>query len=48
MNAFDEEMGPILETREAERIAVLAVAGVTLPEFQAYSRYLLQEVTHVQ
>lgn len=48
MNAFDEEMGPILETREAERIAALAVAGVTLPELQAYSRYLLQEVTHVQ
>jgi hypothetical protein len=44
MNVFDDERGPNLDHREAERIAVLVEAGVTLEEFQAYSRYLLQEV----
>ncbi len=43
MNVFDEERGPVADQDEAERIAVLAGAGVTLEEFQAYSRYLLQE-----
>jgi hypothetical protein len=41
MNVFDEERGPLAEQTDAERIAVLAASGVTLQEFQAYSRYLM-------
>ena len=35
MNAFDEEMGPLTDQQEAERLAMLAAAGLTLEELRA-------------
>lgn len=39
MSAFDDERGPLCEQEEAQRLAALAAAGLTLDEMRAWAGY---------
>lgn len=36
MNVFDDEMGPLADQEEAQRLILLVEAGVTIQEYWAY------------
>jgi len=38
MNVFDEERGPLLPEEEAQKLLLLAEAGLTLEELRAWER----------